>query len=870
MVGSRILHYQITQLLGAGGMGEVYLAEDTRLHRPVALKFLHPMFRQNPEMHDRLVREARSASQLSHPGIVAIHAIEETPEHMFIVMEYAEGRSLRDLARTGAIDLDTALDYARQILLALSAAHDAGIIHRDIKSDNIVVTEKGPVKILDFGLARSGTSVEVTQEGSSSGTPAYMSPEQIQGEKADKRSDLFSFGVVLYEMITGRLPFRGEHASAVNYSIVNESPPPLTAHARNVPPGLQSVVDKLLAKDRESRYQSASDAIADLDRVRAGLRPTAARRRRIGPLAAIAGAVLVVVAAAVGWLTLRGTSGGQERPESGRVKLVVLPFTNLGPTDHEYFADGVTEEVTTRLAKISGLGVISRTSATKYKKSNKTVREIGSELGVNYVLEGTIRWDQSVKPDHVRINAQLIRVADDTHVWADDFDRVYDQIFTVQSDIAENVAAALNVALLKPEEDAVKAKPTSNLEAYDFYLKARQLNERATTLDDYRFAVEMMERAIQMDSTFAGAHAQLARYYTNDYFNSRFPEEPRLEQGRKEALAALRHAPEGPEGHVAMGYYYYYGSRDYRRALEEFALAKAKEPNNSDLLQAMAYVQRRQGNWEEAYANLKLATDLDPTSLEISGAFIETAMYMRRYDEAERHVDKALSQAPDRGYLYALKAMTAMLATGNVRAARATLTQAETRAHGPDVHSAQLNLDWLTGDYEAVLRRLPSLVEIKRDLGVVDTANYYLTKGFAYTLKAGLYGESATAHAYFDSARTDGERRLKSWPEDPMILIGLAMAHAGLRQKDKAYACAQRAADILPLSRDAVSGGDILFNQATIEALFGDADAAVDKLEVLLRIPSTVTPKVLEVNPLFEPIRNHPRFQRLLREKNAL
>jgi len=869
MVGSKILHYQITHLLGAGGMGEVYLAEDTRLHRPVALKFLHPMFRQNPEMHDRLVREARSASQLNHPGIVAIHAIEETSEHMFIVMEYAEGRSLRDLARSGALDIDTALDYARQILDALSAAHDAGIIHRDIKSDNIVVTEKGPVKILDFGLARSGTSVEVTKDGSSAGTPAYMSPEQVQGEKADKRSDLFSFGVVLYEMITGRLPFRGEHESAVAYSIVNESPPPLAEHTPDVPAGLQSVVDKLLAKDRESRYQSASDVLAELDRVRAGQKPVAAKRRRIGPVAVVAGAFLLVVAAA-GWLILRDSHEAPVQPESGRVKLAVLPFANLGPTDHEYFADGVTEEVTTRLAKISSLGVISRTSAAKYKASEKTVREIGSELGVDYVLEGTIRWDQSTKPDRVRINAQLIRVTDDTHVWADDFDRVYDQIFVLQSEVAEKVAEALNVALLAPEADAVKEKPTSNLEAYDFYLKARQLNERASTLDDYRFAVEMMKRATQLDSTFAEARAQLARYYTNDYFNNRFPEQPRLEQGRMEALAALRHAPDGPEGHVAMGYYYYYGSRDYQSALKEFALAKAKEPNNSGLLQAMGYVQRRQGNWEEAYTNLKQAADLDPTSLEISGALIETAMYMRRYDEAERYADRALSRTPDRGYFYVLNAMTAMLGTGNVRAARATLAEAEKRAAGPDVHAAQLNLDWLTGDYEAVLRRLPSLAQVKRELGAVDTANYYMAKGFAYTLKGGLYEESETARAYFDSARTESERLLKSRPDDPMILMGLAVSHAGLRQKNEAYAYARRAVDLMPLSRDAVTGGDILFNQATIDALFGDADAAVDKLEVLLRIPSTVTPAVLEANPLLEPIRNHPRFQRLLRQQETL
>ncbi|MCK5619836.1 MAG: protein kinase, partial [Candidatus Krumholzibacteria bacterium] len=513
--------------------GEVYLAEDTRLHRRVALKFLNQTLREDSDAHDRLVREARAASQLSQANIVAIHAIEETDDHLFIVMEYVEGQSLRELIKSGAVGQDRALDFAGQILAALSAAHDKDIVHRDIKSDNIKVTDKGQVKVLDFGLARSLGAAEVTRLGSSVGTPAYMSPEQVQGETADHRSDLFSFGVVFFEMLTGHRPFKGKHESAITYSIVNEDPEPLSAYLPDVPAGLQTIMNKLLAKNREQRYQSAADVLADLDRMRAGSAPAARpafKGRRVLPTIAGVAVVAMIIVAAV--FIFRDRPGGPAPTveRSQRIKLVVLPFENLGPTDHEYFADGITEEITTRLAKLSNLGVISRKSAMMYKDSEKSLKDIGAELDVKYALEGTIRWERSATADRVRINTQLIRVSDDTHLWAERYERVFEQIFELESEIAENVAEALNVTLLAPELAALQEEPTENFEAYDFYLKGRDLYERADGVDDRRLATGMLEKAVKLDSTFALAHALLARIYTNDYFNNLNREEPRLQQ----------------------------------------------------------------------------------------------------------------------------------------------------------------------------------------------------------------------------------------------------------------------------------------------------------------------------------------------------
>jgi TolB-like protein/Tfp pilus assembly protein PilF len=869
MIGTRILHYQITEKLGEGGMGEVYLAEDERLHRRVALKFLNRSFREEREAHDRLVREARAASQLSHANIVSIHAIEETDEQLFIVMEYVEGRSLRDVIKSGEIGADTALDYAGQILSALACAHEKNLVHRDIKSDNIKVTSRGEVKVLDFGLARSAGMVDSTRYGSSAGTPAYMAPEQVQGDKADHRSDLFSFGVVFYEMLTGRRPFRGQHESAVIYSIVNEDPDPIAVANPALPSSLQPVLDRLLAKDPGERYQSASDVLSDLERVRSRAGASGARRwgAKVLPAGAVVALVAIVTLAAVVFLGDHGSEPAPTAGGVGRVKLVVLPFENLGPAEDEYFADGITEEVTTRLAKLGDLGVISRKSAIQYKDSEKTLREIGDELGVEYALEGSIRWDKTGETNQVRINTQLIRVSDDTHLWADSFNRVFEQIFALEAEIAEDVAEALNLTLLEPERRALAHTPTDNMEAYDYYLKGREVYDRAADVDDFEVATTLLEHAVKLDTTFSLAYALLARFYTNDYFNNRFPDQPRLEQGLEAARAALRHNPDGPEGHVAMGYYHYYGSRDYEHALAEFELAQEKEPNNPAMLQAMGLVQRRQGKWDAALANLKRALELEPTSLDLYTNVIETALYMRRYREADRFADMAIKMNPDYPPLHIYKAVGLLLETGDVEGALAILDRLEDEYGNAMATPFHISLMMLAGHYEEILERLPNVQAAVHAYGDADTANYYLTKALVYDLENGLDSESETARAYYDSARVAFERQLSARPDDDNILTQLAFAWAGLRDKEKAYDYINRATKVMPLSRDALSGSAALENKAIIKGLFGETDEALDILQRLLDIPSFVTPAALRVNPMIAPVRKNPRFEKMIEGK---
>jgi non-specific serine/threonine protein kinase len=860
MIGNRILHYSIIEQIGEGGMGEVYLAEDERLHRRVALKFLRRSIREDAEARERLVREARAASGLSHPNIVSIHAIEETDEHIFIVMEYVRGESLHQLVKKGEVSIERALEVSRQVLSALAAAHEAGIVHRDIKSDNVIITEEGQAKVLDFGLARAGGAAGMTRSGSSLGTPAYMSPEQVQGLEIDQRSDLFSFGVVLYEMLAGRLPFTGEHESAVTYSIVNEDPDPIARHNPSVPAHLQGVVGRLLDKNRDARYTGAREVLADLHRPAKD--PAAPGGRRSRPVARIAVAAVVVAAlAAAATLVLRG---GADRREpvvatdvAARKMLVVLPFENLGPTDQEYFADGITEEITTQLARLSGLGVISRTSAIQYKGSSRSLREIGDELGVQYALEGTVRWDQSGPQDRVRVSAQLIKVDDDTHLWADTYDRVYEQIFDLQSEVARNVAEALDVALLEPEREALAQRPTDNLDAYDYYLRGRDLFDTAKDMEEREKATEMIEMAVDLDSTFAMAQAMLARIYSNDYFARFTRDEERLEQARRAAEAALRHSPGQPYGHVAMGYYHYYAGRDYDRALEEFRLGEAQEHNNADLLEAMGYVQRRKGNWDAALELMKRAVALDPQSHDKRSSLIAIYLYMRRWADA----DRALADAPDDPKaldLVVFRALRLMLQPTDIGGARAVVERAREVTDHPSLIDFQANLDMAARDYETAIERISNVDGI-------DAWNAGVTKALAYY----RMGRAEEAHRWFEFAAREAANELETDGDNHEVIGVRAIALAGAGRCEEAMREVQHASRIMPMSRDAVSGTDVIVNRSIVYMICGDEDRAIDDLEYLLSVPAFMTRSLLRVHPAWDELRDNPRFQRLIADTSS-
>ncbi|HEY5133509.1 MAG TPA: protein kinase, partial [Candidatus Krumholzibacteriaceae bacterium] len=455
MIGRTISHYRILEKLGQGGMGVVYKAEDTKLKRTVALKFLPPEFTRDAAAPERFIREAQAAAALDHPDICTIYEIDEAEGRAFISMAYIDGELVKDKIERGPLKLEEAVEIAVHIAQGLQAAHEKGIVHRDIKSANVMLTSSGQVKVMDFGLAKLAGKTMVTKEGTTLGTAAYMSPEQARGEDTDSRTDIWSLGVVLYEMLTGLLPFRGEYEQALSYQIMNAAPEPITSLRTGVPMELERIVTKCLEKNRDERYQTAADLIADLRHLQRAVGAGAdvtqqsmatagrpAQRLRWWYWAAPVIVVAIIAAVLLVEMPRRATNREEK-------SIAVLPFVDMSPgRDQDYFCDGMTEELINRLSNIQGLRVPARTSAFMFKGKTEDIREIGSKLNVRTVLEGSVRKAGS----ELRITAQLINVADGYHLWSETYDRELKDVFVIQDEISSAIVSALQLRLTPQEK----------------------------------------------------------------------------------------------------------------------------------------------------------------------------------------------------------------------------------------------------------------------------------------------------------------------------------------------------------------------------------------------------------------------------------
>jgi serine/threonine protein kinase len=501
MIGKTISHYKILEKLGEGGMGVVYKAQDIQLKRLVALKFLPPHISDHPEEKARFIHEARSASALNHPNVTTIYGIEESPQGLFIAMEYVEGRTLKQIIEKETLSMKKVLDIGIQICEGLTTAHEKGIVHRDIKSANIMLTPRGQVKIMDFGLAKLKGATRLTQTRSTLGTAAYMSPEQAQGEEVDQRSDIFSFGVVLYELLTGKLPFGGEHQAAIIYSIINEEPQPVARFNNQVSAKLEDMVFKALAKDKEERYQHIDELLADLRRERKSLdyvktalitkpaEPSKVVKSKTIPLLIGVLAILILIVVYFAFLKRK------EPTTVSKPSIAVLYLRNLSENkEDDYFASGMTEDIITQLSKIGGLLVASRSDIDQYKDKQINLREVADKLKVKYVMEGSV---QKYK-DKIRITCQLIKASDGFHVWADSYDRQMEDLFAIQADVAKSVAQALKVALAPVEVERIEKKPTQNVQAYNYYLQGREyyFGGGSLTKKGLELSSRMFEKAV--------------------------------------------------------------------------------------------------------------------------------------------------------------------------------------------------------------------------------------------------------------------------------------------------------------------------------------------------------------------------------------
>jgi serine/threonine protein kinase/Tfp pilus assembly protein PilF len=654
MIGKTISHYKILKKIGEGGMGEVYLAEDTKLRRKVALKFLPHGFASDTDALARFKREARAAASLDHPNIITIHDVAEYENRPYIVMAYVEGELLSDLIARKELSLERAIEIASGVCSGLARAHEASVVHRDIKPANIVIATDGQPRILDFGLAKLRGVSKLTQDGSTLGTANYMSPEQARGEDVDHRSDIFSLGAVLYEMITGCRPFRGDHPAAVMYSITNEEPQPLRRFNNQTSEDMERVVTKALTKKADERYQHAGDLLVDLTAVKrssearaSGAFVSTKSSRFVNPRVMLGGVAAVLTVLGLYFFLPRGG----EAPPTESKSIAVLPFQNLSADpENEYFSDGITEDIIAQLSKIADLRVISRTSVMRYKGSGKSVREIGKELGVATLLEGSVRRSQG----QVRIVSQLIDARTDEQIWAQTYDRELSAIFKIQSDVAEKIARALEATLTDEVAARIRAAPTASMEAYDYYLRGRE-SYHLYRNEHNENAIVFYKKALEQDPDYALAYAGLGDAYSQRVFLFGF-ELAWRDSAMQVSKKAISIDPNLSEGYKALALALT-SKGWYKKALESNLKAVELDPNNINATTNVGWTYIFLGRPDKAIPRLRKEYTKEENFLRLAGLGLAYSQ-LGHWEEAREWINKALEIRPDLADAHAMTANT--------------------------------------------------------------------------------------------------------------------------------------------------------------------------------------------------------------------
>ena len=876
--------YQVIEELGKGGMGRVYKVLDNEIGEKVALKLLNPEIAAESKTIERFRNELKTARQISHKHVCRMYHLSKEEGTPYIVMEYVRGEDLKSMIRMmGRLSPGQSVSIARQVCEGLAEAHRLGVVHRDLKPQNIMIDRNGNVKIMDFGIARTLQAKGITGAGVMIGTPEYMSPEQAEGKEADERADIYALGIILFEMLTGRVPFEGETPLSIALKHKTESPPDPRKFNTQIPDQLARLILRCLEKDKGKRYQSAHELLGEFAKIEKDIpteekilpqrRPLTSREvtfkiRKRWRAIAIVVAVAVVAAAAILFLR-RGKPVSKVTPGANR--LVVLPFENLGSPEDEYFADGITDEITARLANISQLEVIGRSSAIQYKKTDKSPRQIGEELGVGYILSGTVRWQrQPGGTSKVRVTPSLVRVSDATQIWANPYEEAIAEVFQVQSDIAMRVAEALNVALLAPERKTIEAKLTNNPEAYDYYLRGMDYwNRGSYNRENLTLSAGMFEKAVLQDPRFVQAYVLLARCHGSVYWYHFDRTEERAARSKKAADRALELGPNIPEAHYALGAYYYLCQLDYERALKELFVALEKQPKNSEVLSFVAYIKRRQGKLGKNVDYLKRALEIDPRSVDITRNLGDTYFLMRNYIEGEHFYKLAISLSPD--YISPYIASSASVAflyiswEGSTRKAREVLEQASQRIRSADdqndAHYLGSILDIYDKDFQGALEHV-SLMPLEAS----DNQFQFVPKSQLYAQIYGLLGEKQKEQEYYQSARIFLENKIKGQPDDSRFYSALGIACAGLGLRDRAIQEAERATELLPVSKEFWRGTLRVKDLARVYVMVGEYDKALDRIEYLLSIPGELSIPLLKLDPVWAPLRTLPRFEKLVRK----
>jgi len=861
--------YELLEEVGRGGQGVVFRARQKSLNRIVALKVIS-LGQWASKVHLRRFRlEAEAAARLEHPGIVPIHEVGERDGSCYFSMKFVEGGQLDEVARREPMPPRRGAELIAKVARTVHYAHEHGILHRDIKPGNILLDAKGEPHLTDFGLARLVESESsVTQTLDVLGTPSYMAPEQALGNNAavSSATDVYGLGAVLYQLLTGQPPFAGGATYETIKLLLDTEPRQPRLLNPKIDRDLSTICLKCLEKDPKRRYTSALALAEDLERwlkhepIQARHTGIFARGKkwvRRNPSSALLAASLIALAAAAGWIVWKSEFIRQPLATG----IAVLPFENLSEQRENAaaFVDGVQDDILTKLARIADLKVISRSSVMEYREK-RNVRQIGNDLRVSHLLEGSVRRIGT----RFHMNAQLIDTRTDTHVWVEQYDGDFNDLFAIQSEIAQKIAGQLRAKISPAEKLAIERKPTTDLVAFELYSRAISSTPtfRGGTAGSGQQAIDLLNRAVARDPSFFDAYIALAVHHDQLYFFNLDRTPARLASAEAAIQEAFRIRPNAGEAHLARAYHLYNGYLDYEGALAELEVARQTLPNHPRLFRITGFIQRRQGRWEESIRNLERALELDPRNVNTLDNLGDSYAALRRYAEQKSKLDRILAIEPNDVPAKVGRALVELNWKADTRPLHQLIDeiQATNPAAMPKIVPWRLACALFERDVAAAKEALLAAGE-ESPLGS-DAVHF--PRPFVEGLIARMTNDEHKAQLAFTAARDEQDKIVQAEPDYGPALCVLGVIDAALGRKEEALREGRRAVELLPVEKDSVNGADMIASYAMTAAWVGEKNLAFEQLAFSARTPAGVTYGDLKLMPWWDPLRGDPRFEKIV------